>query len=223
MGITKRRKQFLEEVVKIYQDTLLPVHYEIIAEAVGVSKWTAYDVMKVLEKNGYLKRTYKKNQNDTGRSLVLFIPTEDAIKLFSYNTKPISKPKKEKEIKDKLVNIKKDSHSPSNNESVNDLLKKINTLQVKVDFCYSFLGDLVFYLNKLGKEHRDLTKFVMTVSDKTNVQLSVFVGLAVGMITFKERDHIDSNISENSYHFFKFLDILTTDELNKLVDFLNEI
>ncbi|HZH59504.1 MAG TPA: Lrp/AsnC family transcriptional regulator [Metabacillus sp.] len=223
MGITKRRKQFLEEVIKIYQDTLLPVHYETIAEAVGVSKWTAYDVMKVLEKEGYLKRIYKKNQNDTGRSIVLFIPTEEVIKLTSDNTKQISNPKKEKEIKDELINIKKISHNQFFSESVSDLFKKMDDFESKVEFCYYFLGILVIYLNQLGKEHRDLTKFVMTVSGKTHVQLSVFVGLVVGMITFKENDTIALNISENSYQFFEFLEELTSDELNKLVDFLNEI
>lgn len=223
MGITKRRKQFLEEVIKIYQDTLLPVHYETIAEAVGVSKWTAYDVMKVLEKEGYLKRIYKKNQNDTGRSIVLFIPTEEVIKLTSDNTKQISKPKKEKEIKDELINIKKISHNQFFSESVSDLFKKMDDFEIKVEFCYYFLGILVIYLNQLGKEHSDLAKFVMTVSSKTHVQLSVFVGLVVGMITFKENDTIALNISENSYQFFEFLEELTSDELNKLVDFLNEI
>lgn len=222
MGITKRRKQFLEEIVKIYRDTLMPVHYMTVAKAVGVSKWTAYDVMKVLEKDGYLKSSYRKNENDTGRSMVLFIPTEEVIKLISDNSGQISKLKIEKEIKDQLLNINKISQNYSYSQSVNDLLIKIKNAECKVEFCYYFLGILVLSLNQLGKEHRDLTKFVMTVSDKTSVQLTVFVGLAVGMITSKESD-IVLNISENSYRFFEYLDEFSSEELYKFIEFLNEI
>ncbi len=225
MGITKRRKQFLEEVVKIYQDTLLPVHYETIAEVIGVSKWTAYDVMKVLEKDGYLKSTYKKNQNDTGRSMVLFIPTEEVIKLISDNLTQISKTQKDKEIKEQLANIKDEFlHASYSKPSVKDFLKKMKNIESEVEYCYYFLGVLISYYNQVCKEDRNLTKLLTAVSDKANVQLCVFVGLVLGMITFKESDDdIDfKNISDNSYLFFEILDKINSDDLNRLVDFLNE-
>ncbi len=222
MDIPKRRKHLLEEVVKIYQDTLLPVHYSTIAEAVGISKWTAYDVMKVLEKDGYLKRTYKKNQNDTGRSMVLFIPTEEVIKLFPNNLEQMSKPK-EKEIKEQISIMKKFFNNHSYNKSVIQFLERMNNLELKSEFCFSFLGILAIYYNQLGKDHINLKELMVTISNKPYVQLSVFVGLVVGMITSTESDHTDLSISKNSYQFFEFLDELNSDDLNKLVDFLNRL
>lgn len=51
----KRRREFLDQIYRQYQTTNLPVHYSDVAEAIGVSKWTAYDVLKTLESQGLLK------------------------------------------------------------------------------------------------------------------------------------------------------------------------
>ncbi|MDQ0859090.1 LexA family transcriptional regulator [Bacillus sp. V2I10] len=219
MSITKRRKQFLEEIVKIYQDTLLPVHYETIANAIGVSKWTAYDVMQVLEKEGYLERTYKKNSNDTGRSIVVFSPTQEVIKLFTDVNKQISTTEEVREIKGRVIDFIVALENKSYTESVNQMLLKME----KVEFCYYFLGILVFHLNQLGKETRSLIKFVITISNKPYVQLSVFVGLVVGMTTLNSRDELGLNIFEISHQFFDYLDELNSNDLNRLIDFLKEI
>lgn len=177
--------------------------------------------MKVLEKDGYLKRTYKRNQNDTGRSMVLFIPTEEVIKPFLNNLEQISKPK-EKEIKEQLSNIKNCFNKHSYNKSVNHFLEKMKSLESKGEFCCSFLGILAIYYNQLGKDHINLKELMMTISNKPYVQLSVFVGLVVGMITSTESDDTGLSISKNSYQFFELLDELNSDDLNKLVDFLNQ-
>ncbi len=51
-SLTERRKQFLQKLLDLYRRTNLPVHYESVAQALGVSKWTAYDMLKALEKLG---------------------------------------------------------------------------------------------------------------------------------------------------------------------------
>lgn len=96
-------------------------------------------------------------------------------------------------------------------------------VEFKVEFCYCFLGILNIFLNQQGKEIEYLVKFIMDVSEKTYVQLSVFVGLVVGMIPVKESNEISQEISEISYRFFEYLEELTSDELNLLVDFLKEM
>jgi len=73
--LTERRKQFLRGVVDMYRRTRLPVHYETLAERLGVSKWTAYDVLRALEEQGLLTRDYTVNRGEPGRSQIVFVPT----------------------------------------------------------------------------------------------------------------------------------------------------
>lgn len=98
----------------------------------------------------------------------------------------------------------------------------MNNLELKSEFCCSFLGILAIYYNQLGKDHINLKELMMTISNKPYVQFSIFVGLVVGMITSTESNHTVLSISKNSYQFFELLDELNSDDLNKLVDFLNQ-
>lgn len=83
MGLTYRRIQFLQQILNVYHRTHLPVHYETIGHCIGVSKWTAYDVLSELAKSGYLSRAYVSNKGDVGRSSVVFFPTSKAMALLT--------------------------------------------------------------------------------------------------------------------------------------------
>ncbi|MDN5347765.1 MAG: hypothetical protein PWP65_1329 [Clostridia bacterium] len=80
--LTKRRLQFLAGLKKIYEETSAPVHYISVAEKLKVSKWTAYDLLQELEKEGYLRREYVVGQEKLpGRSMVMFVPTDNAYRV----------------------------------------------------------------------------------------------------------------------------------------------
>ena len=74
---TKRQLQYLETVVSLHKELGRPVHYSEVAESLGVSKWTAHDVLTVLSKAGFLERDYqiRREERSAGRSSVMFYPT----------------------------------------------------------------------------------------------------------------------------------------------------
>lgn len=76
--LTKRRQEFLEAIKELYQKTGEPVHYQDVADALGVSKWTAYDFVKLLEKNNFVHITYVTEQDGSqvGRSRIGITPVE---------------------------------------------------------------------------------------------------------------------------------------------------
>lgn len=78
MALTERQGEFLGKLVEIYRQGGEPVHYTRVADALGVSKWTAYDVMNVLEHKRMVVREYAVGDGLglAGRSRVLFRPTE---------------------------------------------------------------------------------------------------------------------------------------------------
>ena len=76
--ITRRQMQFLEAVVRLHKETGLPVSYRDIAVRLGVSRWTAYDILQELYKKGFLSVKYRP-VGGPGRSEILYEPTEEAI------------------------------------------------------------------------------------------------------------------------------------------------
>ena len=77
MHLTARQRDFLNKLIDIYRQENKPVHYIDLAAELGISKWTAYDMMTVLERKGIVTREYAVGQSGSGggRSQVLFRPT----------------------------------------------------------------------------------------------------------------------------------------------------
>lgn len=76
--LTRRQKEFLEALVGLYEQTQKPVSYKDVGGVMGVSKWTAYDIIQELSRKGFLKLEYKLNPGP-GRSEILFIPKKSAL------------------------------------------------------------------------------------------------------------------------------------------------
>ncbi|MBE3574749.1 MAG: hypothetical protein IMW99_04760 [Firmicutes bacterium] len=79
--LTERRKQFLTKLIQIYEKTGAPVHYEDLARSLSVSKWTAYEVIRALRKEGLTEPVYEGNgqRPGPGRWRVHFVPTAKAL------------------------------------------------------------------------------------------------------------------------------------------------
>ena len=84
--LTFRQKAFLSRVLDFYRETREPLHYSVIAEQLGLSNSTAYDMLRLLEQKGMISSEYAtpKATSGPGRSSILFMPTAEAIELFTH-------------------------------------------------------------------------------------------------------------------------------------------
>ena len=83
MSLTRRQRTFLAKLLDVYHDHRdEPVHYSTVAQALGVANSTAYEMMKLLEKKGYVSSEYRlpDHHGGPGRSQVLFRPTRKAFR-----------------------------------------------------------------------------------------------------------------------------------------------
>ena len=220
MGLTERRKQFLEHIVHLYEETNLPVHYSTVAEAIGVSKWTAYDVLKELESHGYLERTYSVNPHETGRSVVVFLPTKNCEGLFQRSENGVTTAQEWERIKEKAFTLLEETESLR--QGVDQCLQRMAKVELRVEFCVYFLGVLILYLNSLGPVVRRLSLNVITVSQNAVLQLTIFVGTVVGMIIQTVGDELSPEMAGFITQFLAAIEKLTPDELEMLIEFLSE-
>ncbi|MFZ7945860.1 MULTISPECIES: MarR family transcriptional regulator [Bacillaceae] len=222
ISLTKRRREFLDQIWRQYQSTNLPVHYSEVAEAIGVSKWTAYDVLKSLESQGLLKRAYAANENETGRSVVVFSPTEIADHLFQRERREISNPDEWEQILQKVHDLIERKQQLPLMDGINDILEQMKTVDVKLEFCAYFLCILILYLNSLGDSIKDLTVNMINASKKQNVQLTVFVGAVVGMIIQSVGEELSPEMITLVQQFFDNTNQLHSAELDLLVEFIRQ-
>jgi DNA-binding MarR family transcriptional regulator len=83
MKLTRRQETFVHSILDLYRESNGPIHYSVLAAKIGVSPFTAYDMVRVLEKKGLVSIEYSIDNSKpiVGRSEVFFRPTESAHQL----------------------------------------------------------------------------------------------------------------------------------------------
>ncbi len=72
-GATARQKEFIASLEQLCRSASGPVSYEDVAADMGVSKWTAYDILRKLYECGLVEMEHEV-RTTRGRSRVLFAP-----------------------------------------------------------------------------------------------------------------------------------------------------
>ncbi len=78
MKLTRRQKEFVENLIEMTQEMHGPIHYSMLAERLGVSPFTAYDMLRVLEEKGLVTSEYHlaEDKSGPGRAERLFCPVQ---------------------------------------------------------------------------------------------------------------------------------------------------
>jgi hypothetical protein len=76
MKLTRRQEEFVQKMFELRQEFDGPVHYSLLAERLGVSPFTAYDMLCLLEEKGYVTSEYQlpTDKNGPGRAERVFYP-----------------------------------------------------------------------------------------------------------------------------------------------------
>lgn len=83
--LTSRQRVFLARFVELYREKGESIHYSAVAQDLGLSNATAYDMLRLLEGKGLVAFEYEmlKTISGPGRTSILFFPTSMAFELFS--------------------------------------------------------------------------------------------------------------------------------------------
>ncbi|WP_460039679.1 LexA family protein [Thermaerobacter litoralis] len=216
-GLTGRRKQFLEKLVDLYRRTNLPVHYESVARALGVSKWTAYDMLKTLEQMGYLRRDYALQRGEGGRSLIVFSPTPEAERLLAATVRRPSEPDEWDLVRDQVGELISRLKEMRPGEAVEALLQKLPRLESRVGFCAHLLGLFIVYARQLGERTRRLvTRLVTAAAPDAEKRLSIFIGVVTGTVIQTLSQNLSLELVDLVGRFLKYFQDLEPREQEML-------
>lgn len=80
MDLTARQRDVLVKLLNLYRESQQPIHYTQVAERLGVNRYSAYDMLKLLERKGFVASEYLRtsDRGGPGRSSIVFRPTPKA-------------------------------------------------------------------------------------------------------------------------------------------------
>jgi hypothetical protein len=77
MKLTRRQVEFIQKMIELRREFAGPVHYSLLAERLGVSPFTAYDMLCLLEEKGFVSSEYQlpNDKSGPGRAERVFFPS----------------------------------------------------------------------------------------------------------------------------------------------------
>lgn len=224
MAITKRRLDFLRMIKQLYEADGLPVHYVRVAEALGVSKWSAYEMLKNLEIEGFLARHYEVNQGEKnpGRAMVMFLPTDKLEQALS-ESKPAAKPNNREwqQEKERLLALFDELKNGSRRNLIEQLASELPGLKNPLLSCAYVITLVVSQLQSLNENSLRLLKNLAAEARKGPVGLAMFVGTAMGSLLKSAAPvSVIGQLTDYLSEFQKNLASLTKSEEVVLMDFL---
>ena len=240
MRITKRQKEFLQSLIDLYQQKDTPIHYSEVAQKMGVSKWTAYDMLQLLHREGLLEVEYLIPESNNhrweklGRSTITFFPTKKGYSVSNLPqrnlpTKAAELNKLKKEIIQKFVEIK-------GKYNLKDLFKEALKTKSPLIFCACVLLILILLIKKITEGIAEIQLLSQVIpADATNtyieLALTVFVGMCFGVLTkyiYKIPKYItgpNDNLDEYAGYiqtYNQYVSQMDKEEQKSLLDFLKE-
>jgi len=222
--LTRRRKEFLGKIMKIYAKTGEPVHYATVAQSLGVSKWTAYDVLRELEKEGLLIMEYAINREERfpGRSQVLFRPTPVAVRTLEIEQVENLPGEDWLLVKKRLLGILDNIKNLDPKKIIDELLEEMHTIEKPITYSAYTIALLTAYLSSLGNRGIQLMESYLHLAHRPELILSLFAGTVLGVAIKSMKETMTTKLATKIEIFQKHVSEFSRNERKLLVSFLGE-
>ncbi|MFQ5594934.1 MAG: LexA family protein [Anaerolineae bacterium] len=213
--LTPRQQEFLDQVIDLYQTTGEPVHYSTVAERLGVSNSTAYEMLRVLERKTHLSARYVLAESSgPGRSTVMFTPRSQ-----------LADAEWEQVRSRILATLGRDE--ASNQELLQDILGQLPDISSPLAYCAQVTTALLLSvrteLRSRLSEH-ELIQAILASNLPDTPSLNLLPGFALGL-SFRERANreLRSRLVEHTQEYQRRLGRLDARGRSMLRDFLRRV
>ena len=224
MKLTPRQQTFLDNLFELYREFKGPVHYSVVADKLGVNKFSAYDMLKVLEEKGVAASDYVLNDDQIGpgRSQVVFYPTHKAAQFLTQLREEMRYNADWQRVTESLLQRLKDSARSSPAEALRESLSNLSNAKTPLNYCAEMVSVLLLNIQRL--KNQNITPILETINLKGDLGLAALAGLSLGSSLTNEAD--DKSLREklltNTQRFQSQLADMSEESINKLSSFLND-
>jgi hypothetical protein len=228
MELTLRQKTVLDSLVALHHEARQPVHYSTLAQRLGVSRFSAYDMLKVLERKGLVRSEYVLGQNNSGpgRSSVVFYPLAKAREaLFHLAGGPVEQNEWAHTQEHILSNVEADA--AGDKSLLEDLVAAIPLAISPLAFSAQVLAALFLPVrSRLESLDRDLS--AMLDSDEATsagggLDLLAGLGLGLSMTTERLSRDLSAKLMEYSRTCQTYVENMDVERRRLLADFMGDL
>jgi hypothetical protein len=223
--LTARQQAFLGKLQEIYRERQAPVHYTDVAEALGVNRFSAYDMLKVLEKKGVASSSYALDSahSGPGRSMIVFAPTAS----LSSNAQDPALSEEWLSVRERVLNRLKSAREANYREALNDILARLPEANAPLTFCTEMVGALLLNMRRAGVRARGLNPFraLATLRDGSSAALEMLAGLSLGATLSDDEasgPSVTRRLLDQAHRYQSNLSRLNEETRAVLIEFLEE-
>jgi DNA-binding MarR family transcriptional regulator len=226
--LTARQKIFCQKLIELYRKQGGPVHYSELAQELGVNRFSAYDMLKVLEKKGFVVSSYSLDAGHSGpgRSLVVFAPTSQAA------GQCVSPPDLEFEeewpsLRERVLGKLRQARGANVREALTDLLARLPEAGTPLAYCTEMTAALLLNMKRAGVRAAGLSPFraLAALRSGSTTGLEALAGLSVGTTLAAEDETTTSltqRLLDHTRRYQANLERLSEEARALLVQFLEE-
>lgn len=224
LKLTPRQQAFLDKLFELYRELKGPVHYSVVADKLGVNKFSAYDMLKVLEEKGVAASSYvlSDNQAGPGRSQVVFYPTNKAAQFLTQLREEVRQNSDWQRIKQRILHRLEETRQNNPVDAVREALTNLPDTKSSMNYCAEMISVLLLNIDRLRSQQLQLV--LETLNAPGQLGLGALAGLSVASTITHSAD--DTTLTEkllnHTQRFQNQLAELSDESISKLSSFLND-
>jgi hypothetical protein len=224
LKLTPRQQTFLDKLFDLYREFKGPVHYSLVADKLGVNKFSAYDMLKVLEEKGVAASDYvlSSEQSGPGRSQVVFYPTNRAAQFLTQLRDEMRYSADWHRVKERILQRLQESRQINPADALREALSDLPDTKAPLDYCAEMISVLLLNIERV--RNQNLMPALDTLTTKGQVGLATLAGFSLGSCLTNDTD--DTSMREklitHTQRFQTQLAEMSDESVSKLSAFLND-
>lgn len=233
--LTARQRAFLDKLMELYHEHQGPVHYTDVAQGLGVNRFSAYDMLKVLEEKGFAESSYALRSAESGmaehagpgRSMVVFAPTPLAAADSGPGFDESRLGEDWQRVRERVLERLRHARETSARDTLSDLLARLPDANAPLTFCTEMIGAFLLNMKRVRTRAGNLNPFrvLTTLQTSDAADLETLAGLSVG-VALSDEDETSRTMTQRLLrhvrHYQTSLSRLSEESRAALVHFLEE-
>lgn len=223
LKLTPRQQTFLDKLFELYRELKGPVHYSLVADKLGVNKFSAYDMLKVLEEKGVAASDYVLNGDQTGpgRSQVVFYPTNKAAQFLTQLRDEVRYSSDWNRVKERILRRLSEAQQTNPADALRDALSNLPDTKIPLNYCAEMISVLLLNVERIRSQSwlPALETFA-----KGRVGLGALAGLSLAFSLTNETEDgsLTDKLMTHTQRFQNQLAEMSDESISKLSSFLND-
>lgn len=228
MKLTRRQQMILSKFLDLYRQNEEALHYTTLAEHLGVSSITAYDMLRLLEEHGLVISEFipPSQREGEGRARVVFRPTSAALELLGELAGSDWNGDEWEVVKSRILQALREGKGSDYQGLLDDLLARIPERRSPMLYAAEMVTAIILQLYQLKEDAAGSTLFenLHAFGLPGELGLNALAGLTVGL-SYVERANrrVTGFLLSHTGRYQKMLGRLSSENRRRLADFADEV